>query len=83
MPDWFAVRYWSRALRQEFGELAFAAHTRHARGEMAMLGSWLRSTVATDPTAATALDWATDLLDGPGPASASGRPSEPPPGQRA
>jgi hypothetical protein len=32
MPEWFAVRYWSRALRGDFGELAFAAHTRHAWG---------------------------------------------------
>jgi 2-dehydropantoate 2-reductase len=76
MPEWFAVRYWSRAMRQEVGELAFAAHTRHARGEMAMLGRWLRSTIATDPTAAGALDWAVDLLDGPGavPTSPSGGP---------
>jgi 2-dehydropantoate 2-reductase len=56
MPAWFAVRYWSRALRGEFGELAFAAHTRHAWGEMAMLGSWLRSSIADDHAAAAALD---------------------------
>jgi 2-dehydropantoate 2-reductase len=83
VPEWFAVRYWSRAMRQEVGELAFAAHTRHARGEMAMLGRWLRSTIAIDPTAAGALDWAIDLLDGPGVVStnAGGRPSEPSCGQ--
>jgi hypothetical protein len=79
LPEWFAVRYWSRAMSKEAGELAFAAHTRHARGEMAMLGRWLRWTIATDPTAAGALDWAVDLLDGPEavPTSPSGRPSEP------
>lgn len=55
MPESFAVRYWSRALRGEFGELAFAAHTRHAWGEMAALGAWLRSTVDADGEAADAL----------------------------
>ena len=56
MPEWFAVTYWSRTLRGEFGELAFAAHTRHAWGEMAMLATWLRSTLDDDQAAAGALD---------------------------
>jgi 2-dehydropantoate 2-reductase len=56
MPEWFAVRYWSRALPGDFGELAFAAHTRHAWNEMAMLGAWLRSTVGADEAAGSALD---------------------------
>jgi 2-dehydropantoate 2-reductase len=56
MPEWFAVRYWSSALRGEFGELAFAAHTRHAWAEMAMLATWLRSTVVDDEKARAALD---------------------------
>ncbi len=56
MPEWFAVQYWSRALRGEFGELAFAAHTRHAWSEMALLGAWLRSSVEADPEAVSALD---------------------------
>ena len=56
MPEWFAVRYWSRAMRGEFGELAFAAHTRHAWSEMALLASWLRSTVEDDAKAGAALD---------------------------
>ena len=56
MPEWFAVRYWSRALRGDFGELAFAAHTRHAWGEMAALSEWLRSTLTDDPAALAALD---------------------------
>ena len=56
MPEWFAVRYWSRALRGDFGELAFAAHTRHAWGEMAALSAWLRSTLDDDPAAVAALD---------------------------
>lgn len=51
MPEWFAVWYWSRALRGEFGELAFAAHTRHAWAEMAALGAWLRSTLDSDAAA--------------------------------
>jgi 2-dehydropantoate 2-reductase len=56
MPEWFAVRYWSRAMRGEFGELAFAAHTRHAWSEMALLGTWLRSSVDDDEAAVAALD---------------------------
>jgi 2-dehydropantoate 2-reductase len=56
MPSWFAARYWSHALRGEFGELAFAAHTRHAWDEMAALGAWLRATVDADEDAAAALD---------------------------
>jgi 2-dehydropantoate 2-reductase len=56
MPEWFAVEYWSRTLRGEFGELAFAAHTRHAWSEMATLATWLRSTVDDDKGAAEALD---------------------------
>jgi 2-dehydropantoate 2-reductase len=63
MPGWFAVRYWSRALHGEFGELAFAAHTRHAWSEMAMLGAWLRSTVADDHEAVAALDHLMRLAD--------------------
>ncbi len=65
MPEWFAVRYWSRALRGEFGELAFAAHTRHAWAEMAALGAWLRSTLDSD-TAAAALDRVLELAAAPG-----------------
>jgi len=61
MPEWFAVLYWSRALRGEFGELAFAAHSRHAWNEMAMLGAWLQTTLSGDPDAAQALERVTDL----------------------
>jgi 2-dehydropantoate 2-reductase len=56
MPEWFAVRYWSRSIRGEFGELAFAAHTRHAWSEMSLLATWLRATVADDEEATAALD---------------------------
>jgi 2-dehydropantoate 2-reductase len=56
MPEWFAVRFWSRAMRGDFGELAFAAHTRHAWSEMALLATWLRSTVDDDAAATAALD---------------------------
>jgi 2-dehydropantoate 2-reductase len=61
MPAWFAVRYWSRALRGDFGELAFAAHTRHAWGEMAALSAWLRSSLTDDPAAIAALDRLLDI----------------------
>jgi 2-dehydropantoate 2-reductase len=56
MPQWFAVRYWSRALCGEFGELAFAAHTRHAWDEMALLATWLRSSVSEDGDAVAGID---------------------------
>jgi 2-dehydropantoate 2-reductase len=56
MPERFACWYWSRALPGDFGELAFAAHTRHAWHEMAMLGAWLRSTVEAEDDAARLLD---------------------------
>jgi hypothetical protein len=45
LPEWLAVRHWSRTLRGQFGELAFAAHTRHGWDEMAASGAWLRSTL--------------------------------------
>ena len=61
MPEWFAVRYWSRALRGDFGELAFAAHTRHAWEEMAALSEWLRSTLTDDRAALGALDRLLDV----------------------
>jgi 2-dehydropantoate 2-reductase len=32
-----AVRYWARSMRSPFGELAFAAHARHAEAEMRAL----------------------------------------------
>jgi 2-dehydropantoate 2-reductase len=61
MPGWFAARYWAGALRGEFGELAFAAHTRHAWSEMAALGAWLRSTLLDDQEAVRALDYVLGL----------------------
>jgi 2-dehydropantoate 2-reductase len=69
MPEWFARLYWSRALRGDFGELAFAAHTRHAWTEMALLAEWLRTTVAGDREAAAALDDVLGVTDR-GPSSA-------------
>jgi 2-dehydropantoate 2-reductase len=33
-----AVRYWARTMRSPMGELAFAAHSRHAEAEMRSLG---------------------------------------------
>jgi 2-dehydropantoate 2-reductase len=63
MPAWFARYYWSRALRGDFGELAFAAHTRHAWTEMALLGEWLRTTVSADRDAACALDSVLGVAD--------------------
>lgn len=47
MPAGFAQWYWARTLRGEFGELAFAAHTRHAWPELAALGSGSRSGFAS------------------------------------
>lgn len=67
MPVWFAVRYWSRALRGDFGELAFAAHTRHAWGEMAALSAWLQSTLTDDPAAVAALDRLLSVASDPNP----------------
>ena len=46
LPVGFGCWYWRRALRGEFGELAFAAHTRHAWLESAALAErveeWFR-----------------------------------------
>lgn len=39
MPQWFAVRYWQRALQGPMGTLAIAPHVRAARGEMAALAT--------------------------------------------
>jgi len=36
---WVATRYWARALRSPMGELAFAAHARHAEPEMRALAA--------------------------------------------
>lgn len=71
MPRWFAVLYWARALRGEFGELAFAAHSRHAWTEMALLGSWLMSTLTEEREAADSLQRLLDLAAAAAPAGPS------------
>jgi ketopantoate reductase len=44
----FAVRYWARSMRSPMGELAFAAHARHAQPEMRALATDVLARVATD-----------------------------------
>jgi 2-dehydropantoate 2-reductase len=48
----FAVRYWARSMRSPMGELAFAAHARHAQPEMHALATDVlaRVTKDTQPT---------------------------------
>src|ERR1700733_2706254 len=43
-----AVRYWARTMRSPMGELAFAAHSRHA-GSTAAPSSPVRATTITPP----------------------------------
>jgi 2-dehydropantoate 2-reductase len=45
----FAVRYWARIMRSPAGELCFAAHTRHAPGEMRALGQDTAARITTGP----------------------------------
>jgi 2-dehydropantoate 2-reductase len=44
-----AVRYWARTMRSPMGELAFAAHCRHAPAEMRALGEQLIARLPTSP----------------------------------
>ena len=43
-----AILYWAHAMRTPFGELAFAAHARHADGEMRALAHDVLLRVASD-----------------------------------
>ena len=49
-----AVRYWARTMRSPMGELAFAAHSRHADAEMRALGDDMAAR-STDSPALTEL----------------------------
>lgn len=44
-----AVRYWARTMRSPLGELAFAAHSRHAPAEMHALGDQVLARLAESP----------------------------------
>ncbi len=44
-----AVRYWARTMRSPIGELAFAAHCRHAETEMRALGHDLAGRITDSP----------------------------------
>ena len=44
-----AVRYWARTMRSPMGELAFAAHCRHAETEMRALGHDLAGRITDSP----------------------------------
>ena len=44
-----AVRYWARTMRSPMGELAFAAHSRHAETEMRALGDDMAARITGSP----------------------------------
>jgi 2-dehydropantoate 2-reductase len=44
-----AVRYWARTMRSPMGELAFAAHSRHAEAEMRALGDDTAARITDSP----------------------------------
>jgi 2-dehydropantoate 2-reductase len=44
-----AVRYWARTMRSPMGELAFAAHSRHAEAEMRALGDDMATRITDSP----------------------------------
>ncbi|MFY9928309.1 MAG: 2-dehydropantoate 2-reductase N-terminal domain-containing protein [Streptosporangiaceae bacterium] len=44
-----AVRYWARTMRSPMGELAFAAHCRHAEAEMRALGDDMAARITGSP----------------------------------
>jgi 2-dehydropantoate 2-reductase len=54
-----AVRYWARTMRSPMGELAFAAHCRHAEAEMRALGEDMAARITDSPAL-------TELLRPPG-----------------
>jgi hypothetical protein len=71
-----AVRYWARTMRSPMGELAFAAHSRHAEAEMRALGDDTAARI-TDSPALTKLLRPAEHLRTQG--SATGSPSRPGP----
>jgi 2-dehydropantoate 2-reductase len=44
-----AVRYWAQTMRSPMGELAFAAHSRHAEAEMRALGDDMAARITDSP----------------------------------
>lgn len=48
-----AVRYWARTMRSPMGELAFAAHARHAEAEMRLLGDDVIERIGSAPGTAS------------------------------
>jgi 2-dehydropantoate 2-reductase len=50
-----AVRYWARTMRSPMGELAFAAHSRHAEAEMRLLGDDMAARITDSPALTTLL----------------------------
>lgn len=50
-----AVRYWARTMRSPMGELAVAAHARHAEAEMRTLGADTAARVTDSPALAELL----------------------------
>ena len=50
-----AVRYWARTMRSPMGELCFAAHARHAEGEMRALGQDVEGRITGSPALAELL----------------------------
>jgi 2-dehydropantoate 2-reductase len=44
-----ALRYWARTMRSPMGELAFAAHSRHAEAEMRALGDDIAARITDSP----------------------------------
>ena len=50
-----AVRYWARTMRSPMGELAFAAHSRHAGAEMRALGDDMAARITDSPALTTLL----------------------------
>jgi ATP/maltotriose-dependent transcriptional regulator MalT len=54
MDGWLAyhaafVAYWARTTRSPMGELAFAAHSRHAEAEMQALGDDMAARITDSP----------------------------------
>jgi 2-dehydropantoate 2-reductase len=71
-----AVRYWARTMRSPMGELAFAAHSRHAEAEMQALGDDTAARITTSPALTKLLRPAEHLRTQ---GSATGSPSRPGP----
>jgi hypothetical protein len=56
MPQWFAVRYWQRAMRGALGEFGFAAHANASREELIQLARQVRSLLQRSDLSTRAID---------------------------